>query len=41
MTEDLFKRLIRAVIELFPIDAAKKTDILQNIVKQKHEEEES
>lgn len=32
MLEDFIRRLLQAVIESFPIDEAKKTDILQNIV---------
>ena len=35
MLDAFIKRMIQAVIESFPIDGAKKTDILQNIMKQK------
>ena len=35
MPDDFIRRMIRAVIESFPIDEAKKTDMLQSIVCQK------
>ena len=40
MVEDFIRRMIRAVIESFPIDEAKKADMLRNIVGQKEKEKE-
>ena len=40
MRDDFIRRMIRAVIESFPIDEAKKTDVLRRIVDQKEKEEE-
>ena len=40
MPDDLIRRMIQAVIESFPIDEAKKADILRTIVVQKEKEEE-
>ncbi len=40
MPEDFIRCMIRAAIELFPIDKEKKEDVLQSIVTQKKTEEE-
>ena len=40
MLEDFIRGIIRAVIESFPINEAKKEDMLQSIVDQKKKEEE-
>ena len=40
MPDDFMRRMIRAVIESFPIDEAKKADMLQRIVGQKKKEED-
>ena len=40
MPDDFIRRMIRAIIESFPIDEAKKADILRSIVRQKKTEEE-
>lgn len=40
MSDDLIRRIIRAVIESFPIDEVKKADMLQNIVGPKEKEED-
>ena len=40
MLDDFIKRIIRAVIESFQIDGAKKVDMLQTIVGQKKKEED-
>ena len=40
MSDDFIRRLVRAVIESFPIDEAKKADILWSIVGQKEIEED-
>ena len=40
MPDDFIRRMIRAVIESFPIDEAKKSDMLQRIVGQKKKEED-
>ena len=40
MPDDFIRRMIRAVIESFPIDEAKKADMLQRIVGQKKKEED-
>ena len=39
MLDVFIKRMIQAVIESFPIDEAKKADILQNIINQKKTKE--
>ena len=40
MPDDFIRRMIRAVIESFPIDEAKKADMLRSIVGQKEKEED-
>lgn len=40
MSDDFIRRMIQAVIESFPINEAKKTDILQSIVGPKEKEED-
>lgn len=40
MTDDLIRRMLRAVIESFPIDEAKKAEILRSILRQKRKEED-
>ena len=40
MLDDLIRRMIQAVIESFPIDEAKKADMLRNIVSQERKEED-
>lgn len=40
MPDDMIRRMIRAVVESFPISAVKKADILRNIVGQKPEEDQ-
>ena len=40
MPDDFIRRMIRAVIESFPIDEAKKAVMLQSIVGQKEKEED-
>lgn len=40
MPYDFIRRIIQAAIELFPIDEAKKADMLRSIVKQKTKEED-
>ena len=40
MLDDFIKRMIRAVIESFPIDEAKKADMLRRIVDPKEKEED-
>ena len=40
MLDDFVRRLIQAVIESFPIDEARKADMLRSIVGQKEEEED-
>lgn len=40
MLDDLIRRMIQAAVELFPIDGAKKADMLQRIVDQKKKEED-
>lgn len=35
MPDDFIRRTVRAVIESFPINREKKTDLLQNIMSQK------
>ena len=40
MLDNFIRRMIRAVIESFPIDEARKADMLQNIVGPKEKEED-
>ena len=40
MRDDFIKHMIRAVIESFPIDEAKKADMLRRIVDPKEKEED-
>lgn len=40
MPYDFIRRIIQAAIELFPIDEAKKADMLRSIVEQKTKEED-
>ena len=40
MPDDFIRGLIRAVIESFPIDEAKKTEMLRSIVGSKEKEED-
>ena len=40
MLEDFIRRMIRAAIESFPIDEAKKADMLRRIVNPKEKEED-
>ena len=40
MPDDFIRRMIQAAIESFPIDEAKKADMLRSIVGQKNIEEE-
>ena len=40
MRDDFIRRMIRAVIESFPIDEAKKTDMLRRIVDQEKKKED-
>ena len=40
MLDDFIRRMIRAVIESFPIDEAKKADMLRRIMGQKEKEED-
>lgn len=40
MPDDFIKRMLQAVIESFPIDESKKTDLLQSIMGQEAKEEE-
>lgn len=40
MLDDLIRRMLRAVIESFPIDGTKKADILRSIIEKKTEEDQ-
>lgn len=40
MLDDLIRRMIRAVVESFPIDETKKADMLQRIMGEKKKEED-
>lgn len=40
MPDDFIRRMLRSVIESFPIDEAKKEDILRSIVGQEKTEED-
>ena len=40
MPDDFIRRMLQAVIESFPIDESKKTDLLQSIMGQEAKEEE-
>lgn len=40
MPDDFIRLIVRAVIESFPIDGEKKTDLLQNIMSHKRIEED-
>lgn len=40
MLDDFIRRMIQAAIELFPIDGAKKEDMLRSILGQKKIEED-
>lgn len=40
MPDDFIRRMIRMVIESFPIDEAKKADMLRRIVDKKEKEED-
>ena len=40
MLEDFIRHMIQAIIESFPIDEARKADMLRSIVGQKEEEED-
>lgn len=40
MLDEFIKRMVQVVIESFPIDEAKKADMLQSIVDQKDTEED-
>ena len=40
MRDDFIRRMIRAVIESFPIDEMKKADMLRRIVNPKEKEED-
>lgn len=40
MPDDLIRRVIRAVIESFPIDGEKKADMLRSIMNKKSKTEE-
>lgn len=40
MLDDFIRRMVQAVIESFPIDETKKTDILRHIMNQSKREED-
>lgn len=40
MPDDFIRRMVRMVIRSFPIDEAKKTDILRKIMNKKEKEED-